>query len=196
MQNNEVDTVQLSNIRRSPPSGTGKLTVGQAVEGKEDGYWYPARVLDVNSSVIKVHYDDYEDGKDNWVEPHNLRMAPESEVTLENVARKEVAIDAKLKDVCRNKEELERLRVVEPDLHFDAVAISADGKKLIFLGSESICKLVREQHHNTPKEREQPTLALTLTQHTPARRVPSSRRVVGAGRPPPFTPTERFAVLW
>ena len=129
----------LSSIRRSAEqSSVATFAAGQEAEGREDGYWFPCQVIENKGSVIKVHYEAYEEGKHNWVEEDNLRGVGAGEM-LTKLTRKEVPIAANLLEYCKDKSALEVLRVLEDDLHFDAVSVSANGRQLIFLGTDAIC---------------------------------------------------------
>ncbi len=47
--------------------------VGQRIEVKYEGKWYKAKIIDVDSDQVQVHYVNFNDSWDEWVGPDRIR---------------------------------------------------------------------------------------------------------------------------
>jgi hypothetical protein len=54
-------------------ASTAAFGVGDAVEVKWKGSWYPASVLETKNGKYKIHYDGYSNSWDEWVGPNRIR---------------------------------------------------------------------------------------------------------------------------
>lgn len=67
----EDEWVSANRIRRL--SGDAQYAAGQKVEVEWEGDWYAARILQVRGGLFLIHYQDYGEEWDEWVEAKRIR---------------------------------------------------------------------------------------------------------------------------
>ncbi len=65
------DRIRIQEAPGAAPTGT--FSVGDEVEVKWKGSWYPASVLEAKGGKYKIHYDGYSDSWDEWVGLSRIR---------------------------------------------------------------------------------------------------------------------------